>query len=261
VKRRMIRGMVPVVGALVLAFGLVSSASAATQPPARLAEPLTLEASPNAGIGWAVLEQILASGILPEPARIAIARAAGEQLELRSPGFACRRVIDNADAPAEIVERCREALANDDSTATRPSAGELCRRIAANPGDAPGELIQRCREWVAGDAPTGMAPEQACRRVAAASDGANVDDLIARCRVWLQSQDDGSNGAIAACRRLSEASVIAPTLAERCRELLSDDGERTGGRPEVEREQVRPSAQRARTPERSAASSVERSVR
>lgn len=120
--RRILGRAVPIVGVSVLAFGLVSSASAATQPPARLAEPLPLEASPNTGIGWAVLEQLLASGILPEPARIAIARAAGEQAELRSPGFACRRIAANpGDAPEDLVERCREVLGDDnDRTRGRP---------------------------------------------------------------------------------------------------------------------------------------------
>jgi len=219
-----------------------------------------LEASPNAGIGWAVLEGVLASGILPEPARVAIARAIGEQAELRSPGFTCRRVVDHSDAPAEIVERCREALASGDTTATRPSPGDVCRRIAANPGDAPEELVQRCREWLDGDDATSITPEQACRRVSAASDGADLDDLIARCREWLQSQDDGSDGATAVCRRLAGAEAVDPALAERCRELLGEDGERTRDRPE--RDQVRPAEGRSsRTPERRATASVERGSR
>lgn len=256
----MLRGLAPAAGALVLAFGLVSSASAATQPPARLAEPLMLEASPNVSIGWAVLEQVLASGILPEPARIAIARAAGEQLELRAPGLTCRRLIDHADAPTEIVERCREALATGDSAATRPSPGQVCRRIAAAPGDAPQELVQRCREWLHGEDRAFIAPAQACRRIAASS-SAHLEDLVARCRTWLQSQDDGSSGASAVCRRLAEAEAIDSVLAERCRALLGDDAERTrertGERPAEERERGRPLLQRARTPERPAATVAE----
>lgn len=127
--------------------------------------------------GLAVLEHLVAAGILPPQAAEAIVRVRLEQAEWTTPGAICRRVADAEDAPASLIERCRTA--NQDSETISPAAA--CRRVAA--ADSPVEsLVARCRLWLASvtDSPARF---EVCRRIANAE---SVDaSLVERCRALL----------------------------------------------------------------------------
>jgi hypothetical protein len=171
------RHLLPALASLMLAFGLASTAAAAgTSGPAPSTAPAFDDSAAPAGAGYVVLRELLASGLLPDGARAAIARLVGEQAEVVHPGFACRRIAQDPDADPELVERCREQ-AQGGGAATAP--GQICRRVAQDPSAHP-EYAERCREWIAShDQGSGSSAAQACRRVAQAHPDVS-EDLVQR---------------------------------------------------------------------------------
>ncbi len=210
-RRTIMMRLLPLAGAVVLAFGLVSSVSAAPVP-ARAAVPLTtLEASPNAGAAWSVLEHLLASGLLPAPAAEAVA---GVLLDAEGPDSPDRNAVEPNALERDALERERSR----EGHGSPSGAGLVCRRVAANPDLAPDELVERCRDWLAGSGEGhGISPAEACRRVAQSDSPAQW--LVDRCRTWLNGLDDTSDGA-QACRRVANADGVDGSLIERCREWL-----------------------------------------
>jgi hypothetical protein len=213
------RHLLPALASLMLAFGLASTAAAAgTSGPAPSTAPAFDDSAAPAGAGYVVLRELLASGLLPDGARAAIARLVGEQAEVVHPGFACRRIAQDPDADPELVERCREQ-AQGGGAATAP--GQICRRVAQDPSAHP-EYAERCREWIAShDQGSGSSAAQACRRVAQAHPDVS-EDLVQRCREWLASFDSDGPGRGEICRRLIAGGGVPEDLVEMCRRLAGD---------------------------------------
>ncbi|MGE3961948.1 MAG: hypothetical protein AB7F65_09735 [Dehalococcoidia bacterium] len=235
-----VASLLPAAVALLLTVGFLLALAA----PAEAADEdaAVIEAIvPGAGL----LQRLVSVGMLPEELRDAVVRVRVERSELASPGSVCRRVVA-ADAPASLVERCRELNQDDDTL----SPAAACRRVAA--ATAPTEsLVERCRSWLASDAepeagriaacrrvtasefaPSDLvqhcrtllqggdtvAPESACRRVAASV--APPADLVERCRAWLAAEGDSDDaGRLAACRRIIGVEAAPADLVERCREI------------------------------------------
>ena len=174
--RRLIRTtLLPAAVALSMSMGIVTTAAAQTTD-----NDLTTDATSAVETlvpGLAILEHLVAAGILPPQAAEAIVRVRLQQAEWTTPGAVCRRVANAEDAPASLVERCRTA--NQDSDTISPVAA--CRRVAS--ADNPVEsLVERCRLWLTSetDSPARL---EVCRRIANAE---SVDaSLVERCRALL----------------------------------------------------------------------------
>lgn len=126
-QRTFMMRLLPVAGALVLAFGLVSSVDAATASARAVAVTSAPEAGPKASIA------------------LATERPADERpAEGSTMARICRRVAQAPEAvPTSLVERCRTWLAHNEGGSPHPFAA--CRRVLASEHpDA--SMVERCRE-------------------------------------------------------------------------------------------------------------------
>jgi len=181
------RFLLPATIAAAMSMGIVLTAAAA-DPIVRHEETAVGPLVP----GWAILDSLVAIGVLPpeareaREAREAMVRVRLEQAERAVPGSICRRVANSDDAPTSLVERCREAIQGDST----------------------------------------ISPAAACRRIAASA--ALGGSLVERCRAWLNAEPEKRPGALGICRRIANAESADASLVERCRTILS---EHPSGRP------------------------------
>ncbi|MEX1022618.1 MAG: hypothetical protein WD058_05670, partial [Dehalococcoidia bacterium] len=71
--------------------------------------------------------------------------------------------------------------------ASTPGA-QACRRVAALGAEAPADLVERCREWLAGQEEMSKPALEVCRRIANATDV--DAGLVERCRALLEAAGD-----------------------------------------------------------------------
>ncbi len=135
--------------AISMSVGIVMTASAQTASDDDASTPAAATALDTPVPGWAVLDHLVAAGILPPQAAEAIVRVRLERSEWATAGSVCRRVAAAEGAPASLVERCRVWLS---SETAGPSALAVCRRIASAESVAT-SLGERCRAIVADGVP------------------------------------------------------------------------------------------------------------
>lgn len=220
-----------------------------TSPLAAVCGELAADETPAPALH--VLCRMAGAGLIPLPVQSALADAIAGGVEEIRPGFvrrvttrlapgheralhaarpivACRTLLHDAAAAdaapgtvdADLWERCRALLGNDDLGRDQEhDAGLLCRRVATA-ADAPAALLERCRD--AFDDETHTLAE-VCRRLAAA-DAATVDEpsLVARCRSFAAGRPVHVGDL---CRRIVGQEDADPALVERCRaHLAAADG-------------------------------------